>query len=487
MATLESSRSVRGSSEDAPLTRRFRWGVLGCGLGIGLTFVLAFGSVGEAARESELEVADSELRLQEQEIIERLNTANSDRPEDGMEDVYHSLVSEEGASAPSEKSEKLSTGKNSAASKSTSKVVPISARKVDPKAVSAARSVNDEVPLNVPVRRGTFAHGSIREKDLTADAKETQTVVSQNDESLTRTASASSTSKSKAPAKKSSPEPEDLNDLAVTPGAVKEIAIKRHYDGRTYEVDEPTVVKVEIEPEPVQVAQVPPTQSAQDQSVQGQSVQAIMQVAPVVIEETTVVDQNRSALNQSLQTLDQRLKRLEGQLGDQHGAFGDLLSERDQLRKQLEAEIARNRGLSEDLQVRKVQVNTLETQIDRLVKMVDTTVHYPAPVIEIPSDVDDAALVPMPVGLPKARVASDQGELHLTYGNNSQVTRRLSHGTPVAIETRIDDWYRVVTPTGSRGWIQAREVVFSGRGSYDASGSLVRVAGYDASVEGEDF
>ena len=89
--------------------------------------------------------------------------------------------------------------------------------------------------------------------------------------------------------------------------------------------------------------------------------------------------------------------------------------------------------------------------------------------------------------LPQAEVSRDGAPLRLEARPDRAASALLRGGSKVSIETRLDDWYRIVTPAGTRGWINSDDLVFAARGKNTISGMLVRVKGYDASIDGEGF
>lgn len=57
----------------------------------------------------------------------------------------------------------------------------------------------------------------------------------------------------------------------------------------------------------------------------------------------------------------------------------------------------------------------------------------------------------------------------------------VSKGTRLVVETRNDEWYRVITPTGGRAWISTQMLGF-GPGAEAGSDSALRVGGYEKTL-----
>lgn len=58
----------------------------------------------------------------------------------------------------------------------------------------------------------------------------------------------------------------------------------------------------------------------------------------------------------------------------------------------------------------------------------------------------------------------------------------VSKGTRLVVETRNDEWYRVITPTGGRAWIATQMLNF-GPGAEPGSDSALRIGGYEKRVQ----
>ena len=80
----------------------------------------------------------------------------------------------------------------------------------------------------------------------------------------------------------------------------------------------------------------------------------------------------------------------------------------------------------------------------------------------------------------KARVTVTRAHLRIAPGRSESTLFTMPRDSIVSIETRDGEWYRVVTTTGIRGWLFARDVVFD----YGVpESSSVSVQAYKAGLE----
>ena len=78
-----------------------------------------------------------------------------------------------------------------------------------------------------------------------------------------------------------------------------------------------------------------------------------------------------------------------------------------------------------------------------------------------------------------ATVTSDKAYLRSGPGKDNSPLMSVSKGTRLTVETREGEWYRVITPTGSRAWV-SREVVAFGKSATASPSRTVRIQGYGA-------
>jgi hypothetical protein len=88
--------------------------------------------------------------------------------------------------------------------------------------------------------------------------------------------------------------------------------------------------------------------------------------------------------------------------------------------------------------------------------------------------------------MPIATVVVDKAHLRTGPGLNNSPLMTVSVGTRLAVETRMGDWYRVISPTGTRAWVASDIVAFGLDGNRDPS-KTVKVKGYDSRLEDKGF
>jgi hypothetical protein len=75
-------------------------------------------------------------------------------------------------------------------------------------------------------------------------------------------------------------------------------------------------------------------------------------------------------------------------------------------------------------------------------------------------------------------VSASKAHLRSGPSTNDSPIMTVSKGTRLVVETRNNEWYRIITPTGSRAWINSSMLKF-GAGAEASSGSAVRISGYE--------
>lgn len=85
---------------------------------------------------------------------------------------------------------------------------------------------------------------------------------------------------------------------------------------------------------------------------------------------------------------------------------------------------------------------------------------------------------------PTARISRSNTPLRLGPGRNESALFPLTINTIVTIEHRTGVWYRVVTSTGTRGWVSGDTLIFS---DGDFPGSTVHIGGIRAENEPESL
>lgn len=87
---------------------------------------------------------------------------------------------------------------------------------------------------------------------------------------------------------------------------------------------------------------------------------------------------------------------------------------------------------------------------------------------------------PLSTALPTARVTKDKTPLRIGPGAKEPTLLRLTRNSIVEIEHRTGSWYRVITSSGTRGWITGSFLLFD---QTNFPGSTNRVIAYQPSLE----
>ncbi|MBX7144683.1 MAG: SH3 domain-containing protein [Oligoflexia bacterium] len=88
--------------------------------------------------------------------------------------------------------------------------------------------------------------------------------------------------------------------------------------------------------------------------------------------------------------------------------------------------------------------------------------------------------------MPVITVIADKANLRTGPGAENSPLMAVSKGTRLVVEKREGEWYRVVTPSGTRAWVSA-EVVAFGPDALDGPRGALRIKGYDSSLENSPF
>ncbi len=168
------------------------------------------------------------------------------------------------------------------------------------------------------------------------------------------------------------------------------------------------------------------------------------------------------------------------------------------LEAQLKASKARSASLQKDLQSMKDKLMLAETEVERLAGVMKTrnqqtltsmgsksaaASERSAPAaqvtqvrrVESPRIAEDVLI---------GTVIADKANLRTGPGKDNSPFMTVPKGSRLTIETRNGDWYRVITPTGTRAWV-ASEVLAFGDTSQASPSRTIRIRGYDSRVEDE--
>ncbi len=174
------------------------------------------------------------------------------------------------------------------------------------------------------------------------------------------------------------------------------------------------------------------------------------------------------------------------------------------LQKKLTASEKRAQDLERQLSEAKSQLYAAEIEINRLSGLVSPSsrarlnsnaipaTRSPAQESEAlrrvsPKNLDDVVAPAPNADLQVATVTVDKADLRLGPGKNHSALMPVRRGSRLMVEVRQGEWYRVYAPNGQRAWIHSSLVRF-GEGSASLNdGSSVRIKGFNADAEQEQF
>ncbi|MCB0335890.1 MAG: SH3 domain-containing protein, partial [Bdellovibrionales bacterium] len=88
--------------------------------------------------------------------------------------------------------------------------------------------------------------------------------------------------------------------------------------------------------------------------------------------------------------------------------------------------------------------------------------------------------------MPIITVIADKVNLRTGPGKNNSPLMQVAKGTRLAVETRVGDWFRIITPTGSRAWVSS-DVIRFGKEQRSAPTRTIKIQGYSPEIEDEAF
>ena len=83
-------------------------------------------------------------------------------------------------------------------------------------------------------------------------------------------------------------------------------------------------------------------------------------------------------------------------------------------------------------------------------------------------------------------VVADKANLRTGPGKDNSPFMTVPKGARLTVETRNGEWYRVITPTGSRAWVAAEVLAFGNTNQASPSGAI-RIRGYNVAIENDSL
>lgn len=84
--------------------------------------------------------------------------------------------------------------------------------------------------------------------------------------------------------------------------------------------------------------------------------------------------------------------------------------------------------------------------------------------------------------MPVATVTAEKAFLRTGPGKDNSPLMSVGQGTKLVVETRAGEWFRVITPTGTRAWVVSEVLAFSPDYSSRPT-STVRIRAYDSTID----
>ena len=171
-----------------------------------------------------------------------------------------------------------------------------------------------------------------------------------------------------------------------------------------------------------------------------------------------------------------------------------------ELRQQLDTARKSARELAKELEETRNRLIIAETQVERLSSVIEernksSLARYSPPQQKQLSSAQQSATRSYQPArqqpaekaadeMPVATVVADKAYLRTGPGKDNSPLMSISKGTRLAIETRQGEWYRVISPTGTRAWISSDVLAF-GPTQISSPTRTVKGKGFDAGIEEE--
>ncbi|MCB0311198.1 MAG: SH3 domain-containing protein [Bdellovibrionales bacterium] len=186
----------------------------------------------------------------------------------------------------------------------------------------------------------------------------------------------------------------------------------------------------------------------------------------------------------------QEIEDLKNSIKKQKGSNSSLQKKNSSLTAKMSSANSEITKLREELTKAKNRLILAETEVERLTAILEhrnqralakfapgksAPAHANKPVETAQSEVPQTDMLIATVTVDKANLRSGPGVNHSPLMTVANKTR-------LAVEHRSGDWYRVITPNGTRAWISSSVVSFGGKASLGPT-RTVKVRGYDKDIE----
>jgi hypothetical protein len=199
-----------------------------------------------------------------------------------------------------------------------------------------------------------------------------------------------------------------------------------------------------------------------------------------------------------LQDLIKRHGAIKAELKQKTDAVAKLKKKNEDLSEGLSKAESRAKSLEQELTEARNRLIIAETEVERLSGLMLTTVRSSKSLGRLDSGALEGATTPpraapppMPrrpaapqpaEDMPVATVVVDKANLRTGPGSEHSPLMSVTQGTRLLVELRRGEWYRVISPNGTRAWVSADVVAF-GASSQASPSRTVKVKAFDPSLE----
>jgi uncharacterized protein YgiM (DUF1202 family) len=250
-----------------------------------------------------------------------------------------------------------------------------------------------------------------------------------------------------------------------------------------------------VEAPPLEEPVISPKPERRTAEPQGKNKVAAIRRAAMVSTDAPSADEESVA---ELQDLIKRHGKIKADLKLQSDSAAKYKKKADDLTVQLEKSEAKVKALEQELTEARNRLMVSETEVERLSGLMVTTVRSSKSLAKLGSVQTDgiqrassaAAIAPsrrpaetQPADeMPVATVVVEKANLRTGPGAEHSPLMSVTRGTRLLVEIRRGEWYRVISPSGSRAWVSADVVAF-GSSPQASPSKTVRVKAFDPSLE----
>lgn len=162
-------------------------------------------------------------------------------------------------------------------------------------------------------------------------------------------------------------------------------------------------------------------------------------------------------------------------------------AELDETSNKLTAAEARIQTLSQELEEARNRLLIAETEVDRLSRIIESRKNTDLsssrnnisnrPTVQLSATASTRTIEPKMEDTQIATVVAEKAFLRSGPGKNNSPLMSVTQGTRLAIEIEQNGWYRVISPTGTRAWVDGEVIAFGAKAG-EAPTQTVQVKGF---------